>query len=133
MRRRFNCVDGKVAPRSGPGRGEFQSGERAHAPEDGKRQTKHARKPVRRGHAPDVAAKARPKPQASPKTQSRCKRRSKPPESPWDTRLQHHWVSAYRRIHDKSDQPTHPESPWDPRLRHPWVWAYRRVHGNRQS
>gem|GEM_PF-3345644 len=22
-----------------------------------------------------------------------------------------------------------PQSPWDPRLRHPWVRAYRRVHG----
>lgn len=21
-----------------------------------------------------------------------------------------------------------PESPWDRRLRHPWVWAYRRAH-----
>lgn len=25
----------------------------------------------------------------------------------------------------------HAESPWDPRLRHPWVWAFRRAHGAR--
>lgn len=27
-------------------------------------------------------------------------------------------------------RPSYPESPWDKRLRHPWVWAYRRSHGD---
>lgn len=26
------------------------------------------------------------------------------------------------------DSVEQPESPWDRRLRHPWVWAYRRAH-----
>lgn len=34
------------------------------------------------------------------------------------------WDSAWRDYSAMG-----PESPWDPRLRHPWVWAYRRAHG----
>lgn len=89
MKRRFNCVAGKVqrASRS------IESG--------AERSRTKVSQPEGSGREGAQPKRARPEP---------VHVQQQPP----------------RRQHSKL-----PQSPWDPRLRHPWVWAYRRVHGRR--
>jgi len=90
MRRRFNCVGGKVESVQRPGG----------------RRTQDSQPEKERPRRPQLKL-------------VQSKRRQHESNKREEVRRDHH--------------PEHAQSPWDSRLRHPWVWAYRRVHGSPTS